>query len=84
MQHIQHDEETHPHQKGLYLIEKIIRHSSNEGDLVLDCFSGSGTTAVACHRLGRNFVCIEKDERYYKASLERLNVDSAQQRLFYL
>jgi site-specific DNA-methyltransferase (adenine-specific) len=84
MQHIQHDEETHPHQKGLYLIEKIIRHSSEVGDLVFDGFSGSGTTAVACHKLGREFVCVEKDEKYYKASVERLENESSQQRLFYL
>ena len=84
MQHIQHDQETHPHQKGLYLIKKIIRHSSNEGDIVLDCFSGSGTTAVACSELNRQFICIEKDEKYYKLSLDRLKNDTAQQKLFIL
>lgn len=84
MQHIQHDEETHPHQKGLYLIEKMIRHSSNEGDLVLDCFSGSGTTAIACNRLKRNFVAIEKDEKYYNLSVERFKNETAQQSLFIL
>ena len=82
MQHVQHDAETHPHQKGLYLIEKMIKHSSQEGDIVLDCFSGSGTTAVACHRLGREFVCIEKDKKFYKASVERLNIERSQLRLF--
>ncbi len=84
MQHIQHDEETHPHQKGLQLIKKIIRHSSSEGDVVLDCFSGSGTTAVACSELNRKFICIEKDEKYYDLSVERLSNDTAQQRLFFL
>ena len=84
MQHIQYDNETHPHQKGLYLIEKMIKHSTKEGDLVLDCFSGSGTTAIACDRLKRNFVAIEKDENYYKLSIERFNNETAQQSLFLL
>lgn len=84
MQHIQHDENTHPHQKGLYLIQKIIKHSSNEGDLVLDCFSGSGTTAIACERLNRQFVAIEKDESYYKLSVERFQNETAQRSLFIL
>ena len=84
MQHVQHDNETHPHQKGLYLIEQIIKHSSIEGDLILDCFSGSGTTAIACKRLNRNFVAIEKDESYYRKSLDRFNNETAQQRLFIL
>ena len=82
MQHIQHDNETHPHQKGLYLIEKIIQHSSKPGELILDCFSGSGTTAVACHNQKRNFVCIEKDKKYFAASVERLNIARSQMRLF--
>ena len=45
---------------------------SNENDIVLDCFSGSGTTAIACHNLKRRFICIEKDYDYWKASVERL------------
>lgn len=84
MQHIQHDENTHPHQKGLYLIQKIIKHSSNEGDLVLDCFSGSGTTAIACERLNRQFVAIEKDESYYNLSVKRFQDETAQRSLFIL
>lgn len=82
MQHVQHDSETHPHQKGLYLIEKIIQHSSKPGELILDCFSGSGTTAIACHNQKRNFVCIEKDKKYFSASVERLDIVRSQMRLF--
>lgn len=82
MQHVQHDNETHPHQKGLYLIEKIIQHSSKPGELILDCFSGSGTTAIACHNQKRNFVCIEKDKKYFSASVERLDIVRSQMRLF--
>ena len=82
MQHVQHDSETHPHEKGLYLIEKIIQHSSKPGELILDCFSGSGTTAIACHNQKRNLVCIEKDKKYFSASVERLDIVRSQMRLF--
>lgn len=72
----------HPTQKPLKLFEMILRDYSNENDLVLDCFSGSGTTAVACHNLKRRFICIEKDYDYWKASVERLENAQAQLRLF--
>lgn len=39
---------------------------------ILPCFSGSGTTAIACHNLKRRFICIEKDKDYYEASVKRL------------
>lgn len=74
--------ENHPTQKPLKLFERCIYMCSNENDLILDCFSGSGTTAVACHNLNRRFICIEKDEDYYKASVERLENAQAQQKLF--
>ena len=60
----------------------ILNDYSNENDLILDCFSGSGTTAIACHNLKRNFICIEKDIDYYNASVERLRNAQAQLRLF--
>ena len=72
----------HPTQKPLKLIEKILWNYSNENDLILDCFSGSGTTAVACHNLKRRFICIEKDYDYWKASCERLEREQAQLKLF--
>ena len=72
----------HPTQKPLKLFEMILRDYSNENDLILDCFSGSGTTAVACHNLKRRFICIEKDYDYWKASVERLEIAQAQQKLF--
>jgi len=50
--------------------------------LIADFFSGSGTTAVACHNLGLDFIAIEKDEEYYKSSSERLENAKAQLRLF--
>ena len=72
----------HPTQKPLKLFEMILRDYSNENDLVLDCFSGSGTTAVACHNLKRRFICIEKDYDYWKVSVERLNNAKEQLKLF--
>lgn len=72
----------HPTQKPVKLIENQLRLYSNENDLILDCFSGSGTTAVACHNLKRRFICIEKDYDYWKASVERLENAQAQLKLF--
>lgn len=72
----------HPTQKPLRLFSRCIANYSKEGDLILDCFSGSGTTAVACHNLKRRFICIEKDPDYYRASVERLERVQAQGLLF--
>lgn len=69
----------HETQKPLNLISYLIERSSREGGLILDCFSGSGTTAVACHNLNRRFICIEKDPNYWAASVKRL--EEAQQQL---
>lgn len=76
------DAEIHPTQKDIKVFSKLINLLSNENDLVLDCFSGSGTTAVACHNLHRRFICIEKDPEYAKASQERLTEAQRQQVLF--
>ena len=72
----------HPTQKPLKLFETCVSRYSNENDLVLDCFSGSGTTAVACHNLKRRFICIEKDPDYWRLSCERLEQAQRQQMLF--
>lgn len=72
----------HPTQKPLSLIYYLLERSSKEGDLILDCFSGSGTTAIACHNLHRRFICVEKDPDYHKASVERLEKEQAQGLLF--
>lgn len=63
----------HPTQKPLKLIQRIIQTSSKENDLVLDCFMGSGTTAVACKELGRNYIGFEISEEYCKIAEERIN-----------
>lgn len=72
----------HPTQKPLPLFQWCLNNYSKEGDLILDCFSGSGTTAVACHNLHRRFICIEKDPDYWKASVDRLEKVQAQGLLF--
>lgn len=60
--------------KPLDLIERIIKASSKNGDLVLDCFVGSGTTAVASKILGRNFLCSDIDKNYVKLSNKNLDL----------
>jgi len=60
--------------KPLELIERIIKASSNEEDLVLDCFVGSGTTAVASKKLNRNFICNDFDNEYVSLSLKKLRI----------
>ena len=62
----------HPTQKPLALFEDLVRKHSNEGDLVLDCFSGAATTAVACINLNRDFIGCELDKEYYDKSMERI------------
>lgn len=53
-----------------------------EDSIVLDPFSGSGTTAIACHNLKRRFICIEKDKEYYEASVKRIEDAQKQLNLF--
>lgn len=72
----------HPTIKPLGIFETLIKNSSKENDLVLDCFSGSGTTAIACHKLKRRFICIEKDKEYYEASVKRLEEEQRQLDMF--
>ncbi len=51
---------------------RIIETSSNRGDIVLDCFMGSGTTALACLELDRNFIGCERDLNYFNLCNERI------------
>jgi DNA modification methylase len=62
----------HPTQKPLMLLERIIKANTNPGDIVLDCFCGSGSTMIAAKRTGRSFVGAEIDYDYYQKSLSRL------------
>ena len=75
-------EKIHPTEKPKQLMEFYIENSSQKGDIILDCFSGSGVTAVACHNLQRRFICIEKDPEYWQASVDRLKREKDQIKLF--
>jgi len=72
----------HPTQKPIELIERIVKASSNAGDIVLDPFMGSGTTAIACSNLNRRCVGFELDESYWKASINRLSKSKENIKLF--
>ena len=63
----------HPSEKPVELCEKMIRNSSREGDTVLDCFAGSGTTGVACVKLNRKFIGFEIDERFFTVAQKRID-----------
>jgi len=62
----------HPTQKPVALMEDLVKTYTNPGDMVLDFTMGSGTTGVACMNTGRDFIGIERDERYFKIAQERI------------
>jgi site-specific DNA-methyltransferase (adenine-specific) len=62
----------HPTQKPVALFEYLIRTYTNSGDLVLDNCIGSGTTAIACMRTGRNFIGIEQEQKYVDIANKRI------------
>lgn len=68
--------ENHPSQKPEALLERIIRASTNEGDLILDPFAGTFTTCAVAQRLKRKSIGIEFQEDYYKIGLRRLKIAS--------
>lgn len=63
----------HPTQKPLSLLEYLVSTYSNENDIVLDNCMGSNTTGLACQRLNRQFIGIEKEKAYYDISVKRLS-----------
>ncbi len=63
----------HPTQKPLGLFHEIIEDCTSEGDLVVDCCMGSGTTGVACLETNRNFIGIELDKHYYEVACDRID-----------
>lgn len=74
---------THPTQKPVAVMEwSMEKCKVPEGATVLDPFMGSGTTGVACIRTGRNFIGVEKDEKYFKIAVDRLRRELSQGRLF--
>ena len=63
----------HPTQKPVYLLERILLASTQEGDIVLDPFCGSSTTGVACKRLNRKYIGIDNNQEFIRLSIERLD-----------
>jgi DNA modification methylase len=63
----------HPTQKPLALLKRIIKANTAPGDVVLDFFSGSGSTAIAAKECNRKFVGCEIDSSYYQKSLKRID-----------
>ena len=68
----------HPTQKPVEMLKKLLYMTTNEGDMLLEPFMGSGSTVVACHDLRRNCIGIEKDYRYYQIARERIDNITAQ------
>jgi len=72
--YINHNLQTHPHEKPVDLIIKMIEHSSKKGDLILDPFCGSGSVCVACQETGRRWIGIELDEGWVGVARERIKL----------
>ena len=68
-----HENTPHPTQKPEMILERIIKASSHRGDIVLDPFMGSGTTATVASRLGRQFIGFEINKEYVRLALKRLD-----------
>ena len=67
------DKQLHSATFPLKLVEFFVKSFTNEGDIVVDPFSGSGTTGIVCKELKRNFILIDKEESSYKLSLKRVS-----------
>ena len=70
--HINHHDKTHPHEKPVVLITKMVEHSSKKGDLVLDPFCGSGAVCIACQKTDRNWIGIELEEKWVGVARRRI------------
>ena len=62
----------HPTQKPVAVMEWLIKHLTNENDVVLDPFMGSGSTGVACKHLNRGFIGCELEKEYFEISKHRI------------
>ena len=71
----------HPCQLPIHLLERVILMSTDEEDIVLDPFSGTGTTAIAAKRLGRNYIGLELDKEYVEISQNKLEQESSNSRI---
>ena len=72
----------HPTQKPIKLFRDLVRTSSNKEDIVLDPCIGSGTTAIAAYKEGREYIGFEKDKEYYNSCIDRVNQVTSQMKLF--
>jgi len=72
----------HPTQKPIGVMEWAISHLPKNAQTILDPFMGSGTTGVACANLGRSFIGIERERKYFDIACERIRAAQAQHRLF--
>src|SRR5574344_190993 len=75
-------DQLHPTQKPVALFEYLIKTYTNEGDLVLDNCAGSGTTAIACINTNRNYILMEKEQKYYDIIQDRIKEHTNQINLF--
>ncbi len=71
----------HPCQLPIHLLERIILMSSDEGDIILDPFNGTGTTALAAKRLGRKYIGFDIDAKYIEICRRKLGMEEADSRL---
>ena len=76
------EEKIHPTQKPVALYEWLLTNYAKPGDRILDTHLGSGSSAIAAHNLGFDFVGMELDPDYYEAAVKRFNQATAQERLF--
>jgi DNA modification methylase len=72
----------HPTVKPQYVMQKAIKSASHQGGVVLDCFMGTGSTGVAAIQLGRKFIGIEREPKYFDIACQRIEQAVAQGQLF--
>lgn len=73
--------DTHPCQLPIHLLERIILMTTDEGDIILDPFSGTGTTAIAAKRLGRKYIGFDIDPNYVETSLQKLEMEKSNSKI---
>ena len=78
----QHGNNIHNSQKPTMLFQVLVTMSSNDGQIVLDPFMGSGTTAIACIKEKRHFIGFEIDKEYYEKACRRIRNEQRQLKLF--
>lgn len=72
----------HPTEKPVSIMQEFVELSSNEGDVVLDAFCGSGTLAIACINTNRHFICFEKNKKFFDIAKKRVKERKQQQTIW--